>query len=472
MLDNYDELVKNLNEAAKSSLLAEIDNRIGKWCLSAKGYLNHFERDRYIFIFEERHMQAYIDERFSLLDRVRELQNPAGTAATLSIGLGRDAATLEEGFQYAMTAIDMALSRGGDQAVIKNRLNFEFYGGYSVAVERRTKVKSRVMATAMGGLMNDASGILVMSHKYADLDSLGAAAAICCIARKKEKAAKIIIDPEANLAKQVVSKLKKLPEYESAFISAEEALLLADGRTLLVIVDTNRPDQVESEELLTACSKLAVIDHHRRAADYIANAALNFHEPYASSASELAAELMQYLVETSDILKAEAEAILAGIVLDTKSFAIRTGSRTFEAAAFLRRAGSDTAEVKKLFQTDLAGAVKKYGMIQSAKLYKEGIAIAVGKGQEDRIIASQAADELLNITGVTASFVIYSALDSVNVSARSIGIVNVQVILERLGGGGNKATAGVQIKNKTKEEVLAELKAAIDDYLATSHHKE
>ncbi len=472
MLDNYDELIKNLNEAAKSALLAEIDNRISQWCLPAKGYLTRFERDRYIFVFEERYLQAYIEERFSLLDKVRLLQNSSGTAATLSIGIGRDAATLEEGFQYAMLGIDMALSRGGDQAVIKNRLNFEFYGGFSVAVEKRTKVKSRVMATAIGELLDDASNVLIMGHKYADLDSVGAAAALCCIARKKGKTARVIIDAEANVAKQVISKLQRLREYENVFISADEAMLIADGKTLLIVVDTNRPDQVESEELLMSCNKLAVIDHHRRAAEYISNAALNFHEPYASSTSELAAELLQYLVESSDILKAEAEAVLAGIVLDTKSFTIRTGSRTFEAAAFLRRAGSDTAEVKKLFQTDLAGAVKKYAIIQSAKLYREGIAIAVGKGHEDRIIAAQAADELLNIAGITASFVIYGASDTVILSARSIGLINVQLILEKLGGGGNKATAGVQIKNKTTEEVLAELKAAIDEYLAASHHKE
>ncbi len=472
MLDNYDELIKNLNEAAKSSLLAEIDVKISQWCQISKGYVNHYERDRYIYIFEERYMQAYIDDRFSLLDKVRSLQNSSGTAATLSIGIGREASSLEEGFQFAMIGIDMALSRGGDQAVIKNSKNFEFYGGYTVAAEKRTKVKSRVVATALGELINDASNILVMGHKYADLDSVGAAVAVSCIARKKGKTAKIILDSDTNVAKQVIAKLVKLPEYENAFISSDEALLIADGKTLLVVVDTNRPDQVESEELLMTCNKLMVIDHHRRAAEYISNAALNLHEPYASSASELATELLQYLVQSSDITKTEAEAILAGIVLDTKSFTIRTGSRTFEAAAFLRKAGSDTTEVKKLFQTDLAGAVKKYGIIQSAKLYKEGIAIAVGKNQEDRIIAAQAADEMLNIMGITASFVIYGTHESVNVSARSIGLINVQIILEKLGGGGNKATAGVQIKNKTKEEVLSELKASIDDYLINSHQKE
>ncbi len=472
MLDNYDELIKNLNETSKSSLLAEIDKKISQWCLQAKGYLSHYDRDRYIFIFEERYMQAFLEDKFTILDKVRELQNPSGVSATLSIGIGRDALSFEEGYQYALIAIDMALSRGGDQAVIKNKLNFEFYGGFSVAVEKRTKVKARVMATALGELINESSNIIIMSHKLADLDSIGGAVPITCIARKKGIPAKIVIDSENNVAKQIISRLVKLPEYSNTFISAEEAILMADGKTLLVVVDTNRPDQVESEELLLTCNKIAVIDHHRRAAEYIANATFNFHEPYASSASELGTELMQYLVSSSDILKTEAEAILAGIVLDTKSFTLRTGSRTFEAAAFLRRAGSDTSEVKKLLQTDIGGAVQKYGIIQSARLYKEGIAIAVGKSHVDRIIAAQAADELLNITGVSASFVISDVQDTVNISARSIGIINVQYILEKLGGGGNKATAGAQVKSKTKEEVLADLKTAIDDYLSNAHHKE
>jgi c-di-AMP phosphodiesterase-like protein len=472
MLDNYEELIKNLNETSKSSLLAEIDRKINEWCLPARGYLSHYDRDRYIFIFEERYMQGFLDDKFTILDKVREIQNASGVAATLSIGIGRDANSFEEGYQFALIAIDMALSRGGDQAVIKNKLNFEFYGGFSSVTEKRTKVKARVMATALGELIDEASNIIIMSHKFADLDSIGGSVPLICIARKKDKPAKIVIDQETNVAKQIITRLMKLPEYANTFITAEEAIMMVDGKTLLVVVDTNRPDQVESLELLQTCNKIAVIDHHRRAADYIANATLNFHEPYASSASELGTELLQYLVRPSDILKTEAEAVLAGMVLDTKSFTIRTGSRTFEAAAFLRRAGSDTSEVKKLLQTDLGGAVQKYGIIQSAKLYKDGIALAVGRNHVDRIIAAQAADELLNITGISASFVISDSQDTVNISARSIGLINVQYILEKLGGGGNKATAGAQVKNKTIDQVLADLKAAIDEYLSDAHHKE
>ncbi len=465
MLDNYDELIKNLNETAKSTLLAQIDNRISEWCAPTKGYLCRYDRDRYIFIFEERFLPDYVEGKFGLLDSVRELQSPTGIAATLSIGVGRGAQTLDESYQFAMLGIDMSLSRGGDQAVIKTPRDFEFIGGKNTAVERRTKVKSRVMASALGELIGDASNVLIMGHKFADLDSVGAAAALCCICRKLGKSAHVAIDKDTNLSKQVIARLQTLPEYTDTFISAQEGLVYADGRTLLIVVDTNRPDQVESQDLLLSCNKVAVVDHHRRAADYIADAALNFHEPYASSASELATELLQYLVETSDILKPEAEAVMAGIVLDTKNFTMRTGSRTFEAAAFLRRCGADTTDVKKLLQNDLEKTVKKYSIIQKASVYRPGIAVAQCMETQDRVIAAQAADELVNIAGIETSFVIYDGVETVNISARSIGEVSVQIILEKLGGGGNRSTAGAQIRDRSAEQVCEELKQVIDDYL-------
>ncbi len=465
MLDNYDELIKNLNETAKSAILAQIDHRISDWTAESGGYLCRYDRDRYIFIFEERHMQRYLDGHFSLLDSVRGLQSPNGITATVSIGLGQGAESFEVAYQYAMLGIEMALSRGGDQAVIKTPRNFEFYGGRTVAVERRTKVKSRVMASALGELMGDASNILIMGHKYADLDSLGAAAGICCIARKMGKTARVVINKDTNVAMQMIERLQRMPEYAEVFIGEQEGVIMADSRTLLVVVDTNRPDQVESEDLLISCNKIAVVDHHRRAADYIANAALNFHEPYASSASELVTELLQYLVETADIRKTEAEAVLAGIVLDTKNFTMRTGSRTFEAAAFLRRCSADTTEVKKLLQNDLPSTVARFSIVEKAAEYKPGIAIAESLACQDRIIAAQAADELVNISGIETSFVIYKADETVNISARSIGDVNVQVILEKLGGGGNRSGAGAQIRDMTEAEVSEKLKAAIDEYL-------
>jgi c-di-AMP phosphodiesterase-like protein len=256
-----------------------------------------------------------------------------------------------------------------------------------------------------------------------------------------------------------------VPEYSDIFISPQQAMLEISGSSLLIIVDTNRPDQVESENLLQSAMRVALIDHHRRAADYIQKAALTFHEPYASSACELVTELLQYMIEPSDLLKSEAEALLSGIVLDTKSFTLRTGSRTFEAAAFLRRAGADTTEVKRLLQSDIQTAVRRYAIVQNAQVYKDGIAFAVTDTEETRIIAAQAADELLNIQGIQTSFVIYREGESVNISARSIGRINVQVILEKLGGGGNKSTAGAQIKQKTITQVVNELFTVVDDYL-------
>ncbi len=472
MLDNYDELIKNLTESAKAAILAKIDRRISEWTASSGGYLCRYDRDRYVFIFEERHLQGYLDGHFSLLDAVRALQSPNGIAATVSIGLGRGASSLEEAYQFAMLSIEMALSRGGDQAVIKSPLNFEFYGGKTVAVERRTKVKSRVMASALGELMGDASNILIMGHKFADLDSVGAAAGLCCIARKLGKTARIVINRDTTVAGPMVERLQRLPEYAEVFIGEQEAVIMADGRTLLAVVDTNRPDQVESEDLLISCNKIAVIDHHRRAADYIANAALNFHEPYASSASELVTELLQYLVDTADIRKAEAEAVLAGIVLDTKNFTMRTGSRTFEAAAFLRRCSADTTEVKKVLQNDLPSTIARFSIVEKAVEYKPGIALAEAHAVQDRIIAAQAADELVNISGIETSFVIYRSEETVNISARSIGDVNVQVILEKLGGGGNRSGAGAQIRDMTEAEVGEKLKAAIDEYLISEDGSE
>ncbi len=465
LLDNYEELLRNLDETEKSRILAMIDQRIGEWSAPAKGYLCRFDRDRYIFIFEERYMPAFLEGRFSVLDAVRRVQNAGGISATLSIGVGREAESLADAYRFAMLGVDMAISRGGDQAVVNANMSYTFYGGKTVAVDRATKVKSRVMASALGDMMDESTGVLIMGHRNADLDSLGAAAGIVCIARKRGKPAHIVVDPEHNMGPQLIQRLKQQPLYREAFLSESEALAIADSRTLLVVVDTNRPDQVEAESLLQACGKVAVVDHHRRAADYIANAALNFHEPYASSACELVTELLQYMVEPKDILKGEAEAVLAGIVLDTKNFTMRTGSRTFEAAAFLRRSGSDTTEVKKLFQNDLGSTVARYNIVRTAEVYRDVVAIAVSEDSPDRVVASQAADELINIKGIDASFVLYGGEDGVNISGRSLELINVQVILEKLGGGGNRTTAGAQVKDKSMTEVEAELKAAIDEFL-------
>lgn len=465
VIDNYDEFISNLSDKEKSSLLSQIEDKITEWTENSGGLLKKHERDRYLFIFEERCLKRYIDEKFTLLAMAREIVNHRGIAATISIGIGKDSGSLQENYQYAHLGIEMALSRGGDQAVIKNRYSFEFFGGRVTEQEKRTKVKSRVMANSLSTFIQGAQDVYIMGHREADLDALGAAVGVCCIARKLDVRARIVIDLEKNGAQQMIALLMEKDEYRDKFISAEQAVLEVTSASILIVVDTNRPDQVESMSLLTSCNNVAVIDHHRRAADYIENPVINFHEPYASSTCELVTELLQYTVEQSDILRVEAEAIMAGIVMDTKNFTLRTGSRTFEAAAYLRQAGANTTDVKKLMQNDFSETVARYNIIRLARQYKEGIVIAAPETTENRIIAAQAADELLNISGIQASFVVYPTDSAVIISARSIGDINVQVILEQLGGGGNMSTAGAQVKGLTHKQVVIDLLAAIDKYI-------
>ena len=466
VLDNYGELLGNVAEKEKSSILATVDDKISEWTQASGGFLCRFDRDRYVHIVESVQLEQYTQGRFALLDSVREVINSAGIAATVSIGIGKDGASFKEDYENAKLGIEMALSRGGDQVVIKDRYNFEFFGGRGGAVERRTKVKSRVTAGELQKLMQTAERVFVMGHRYGDYDSLGAACGVCCIARKNQKEAQIILHPDQHAVAPLLTRFRDVPEYEKIFITPQEALAKVGKNHLLIVVDTNRPDQVEVPELLDQAGFVVVIDHHRRAADYIQDATINFHEPYASSTCELVTELLQYAVNQGDILRVEAEGLLAGIAMDTKNFSVRTGSRTFEAAAFLRRLGANTADIKRLMQSDFSGTVARYDVIRQAGLYREGIAIAAPTQTIDRVTGAVAADELLDIAGIQASFVLYPFGEGVVISARSLGDVNVQFILEKLGGGGNRNTAGAQVKEKELSEVMGELKLAIDDYFA------
>ena len=464
MVDNYEDLMKATPEGKRSAVRAMLEEKLSQWSAGSEGMMLKYDRDRYLFVFEEKSFSDFAAKRFDVLDAVREVVAGEGVAATLSIGVGRDADSFEALFKNASVALEMALSRGGDQAVVKDKLNFEFYGGRSKATEKRTKVKSRVMANALAELIDEAKQVYVMGHSYADMDALGAAAGVCAIVRKRGKKCRIVIDTENNAAHPMLRRLQALPEYQGAFLSGDDAFLRVQPETLLVVVDTNRPGSVESEPLLDACNRVAVIDHHRRGSSYIEKMALNYHEPYASSASELVAELMQYLLEPSDVLKCEAEALLAGIVLDTKNFTNRTGGRTFEAAAYLRRAGADTADVQRMFQSDLQSMISRYDIIRRAELYHGDIAIAALDQECDRVIAAKAADEMLTLQGVRASFVLYRKDDGIYISARSLGEINVQVLVETLGGGGNSTTAGGQCSGMTVAEAKATLLRAIDKY--------
>ena len=465
MLDNYEDLMKACEDTQRSAVLAQIDEKLRTWASAGQGILLKTDRVHYLFLFEEQYFQHFVDEKFSILDTVRNIQVSENVHPTLSIGIGKDVSGIPELYKNAKLSLEMALSRGGDQAVVRNQVDFAFYGGRAKSAEKRTKVKSRVMANAFRELIADAGEVYVMGHTFADMDAVGAAAGICCAARKRGKKAHIVIDAEHNAARTMLERLDALPEYDDVFLSPGDAFLKMRADTLLVVVDTNRPDMVESTQLLESCNRVAVIDHHRRAASYIENAAFSFHEPYASSACELVTELLQYLVEPADLLREEAEALLAGVVLDTKHFTQRTGGRTFEAAAFLRRAGADTAEVQRLFQNDLKDMVTKYDIIRRAEMYRENIAVAVVEEPGvDRVAAAQAADELLTLKGVQASFVIYAADGAVLISARSLGEINVQVILEALGGGGNSTTAGGRVEDSDPESVRQQLIGVLDAY--------
>lgn len=465
VIDNMDELVKNQPDRIKNDIRDAIEDRLNKWCDDNKAILRRYERDRYLVLLESRCLDELRSSKFAIVQEVHQVESPTGVNASISLGLGVDAPSLSEALQYATVAIELALSRGGDQAVIKNRLNFEFFGGRGSEVEKRTKVKSRVMANTLAELVRDSSRVLVMGHKFADLDSVGSAVGVCALARLLGVRANIVIDMNKNYALPLINMVRRQPEYQDVFITPQEAMLKADGHTLLVVVDTNRPEQVEDADLLMACNRVAVIDHHRVAATYIHNAALGFIEPYASSVSELITEVLQEVVDQNDILRCEAEALLAGIVLDTKSFTLRTGERTFDAAAYLRRAGADTTDVKKLLQTDMDDTVAKYKILQSAKLYRD-LAIAVQDSPQNRVVAASAADELLNISGVDASIVVAPDGNGGSfASARSIGELNVQLIMEKVGGGGNRSAAAAQFAGTDVNTAVKKIYAAIDDYL-------
>ena len=464
LIDNYDEITNNLNDTGVSNLSAALNECISAWAEKIGGLLRRLERNRFLFIFEAKDLMRITEGKFSLLDSAREITNPSGIAATISFGIGKDGAGFQENYDFAALALEMALSRGGDQAVIKDKYDFTFYGGRAVETERRSKVKSRVMASSLSALIQQASRVFIMGHRNADADVIGAACGVVALCRSLGKKANIVVDERSSSATRLLDLIRTDELYDDVFLSGQDAMLLADARSLLVVVDTNRPDQTESRDLLESMNRVAVIDHHRRAADYINNAALNLHEPFASSASELVTELLTYTVDAKTILPCELAALMAGIVLDTKNFTVRVNSRTFEAAAFLRSQGVDPVDVKRLFQSDFEETVRRFRIIEAAKLYRDDIAVACADQEVSRALAGQAADELLSIDGIHVAFVLFSQGDTLYISARSIGTVNVQVILESLGGGGNAVTAGAQLRGVGMEEARARLVEAIDKY--------
>ena len=465
IIDNLDELVKNQPERIKNDLRDEIEEKLSLWCSEFGGIIRRYAWDRYILLLEKQYVEKLKMQKFPITNQLHSVVSPAGIHASISIGLGVDADNFSEALSFADNACELALSRGGDQTVIKNRMGFEFYGGRAHEVEKRTKVRSRVVANAFAEILRTSPKILIMGHRYGDLDSVGACIGVHSIARQLGLKSHIVLDPLNNSAKNLLEMVKRELEYKDVFLSPAEAQKHADPNTLLCVVDTSRPEQLDDPELLKLCGRVVVIDHHRVGNTFISEPALDFIEPYASSACELVTEILQELMDTQP-LRCEAEALLSGIVLDTKSFTLRTGERTFDAAAYLRRCGADTSAVKKLLQSDMDSTVARYKILQSAELYK-GIAIAVPDEAQDRVVAAQAADELLNISGVDASIVIATGTNGqCFASARSIGDVNSQLIMEKLGGGGNAGAAAVQFIGVTLPEAVQKVYAAIDDYLS------
>lgn len=473
-IDNHEELFKGLSEAEKSTINAEIDRMLADWLQKSGGLLRKLERAKYLAVFETEALLRMTAAKFPIIEQMHEIKNSEGLSATLSIGIGKGEETdLGELYRYAGLSIDMALSRGGDQVVIKSPTAFEFYGGQSKEIEKRSKVKSRVVANALAQLIRDSSQVFVVGHRVSDLDSIGSAAGVVALARKCGRRPYIICDRTATAAGELIDRLAALPEYDGIFITEQEAIMLADVQTLLVVADTSRPDIVEAPELLETIPKITVIDHHRRAASYIETAAINMNEPYASSASELVTELIQYVLSPQELLKGEAEALLAGIVLDTKSFTVKTGVRTFEAAAYLKQIGADTVDVRKMFSGNLDGYIKRYQLISNARHMCPGISLVVARSTTPRAVAAQAADELINISDVAAAFVVFPEPGGATcISGRSYGKVNVQFVLEKIGGGGSMNMAGAQFSDKSPDEVVPMLQKAVEEYLSETKKKE
>lgn len=466
-VDSYDELTQDLRESERGQIMSRIESAIEQYFTDNAGFILRIQRDRFFAVVEERGMRSIIDSKFDILDRVRAIHVGDRMNATLSIGVGREAKNLAEAEALSRQALDMCQGRGGDQAAIKTQSGYEFYGGVSKGVEKRTKVKTRIIATALAELVGSASNVIVMSHRFADLDALGSGIGILKSVRAMGKPGVICIDKQKNLVEPLIARLYANGYSEGDFVSPEDALPMVGEKTLLIVVDTHIPLVLESEKLYRSCKNVVVIDHHRKLVHYIDNAVIFYHEPYASSTSEMVTELMQYFPVRPQVSKLEAEALLSGIMLDTKNFVLRTGVRTFEAAAYLRRLGADTVEVRKLFASTMDSYQQKASLVSNAEIYR-GCAIASSDFAFDgvKVIAPQAADELMTIAGVEASFVVFSTDNSVNVSARSLGAVNVQLIMERMGGGGHHTMAAAQFPGESMENVRKMVMEAIDDYFA------
>jgi Predicted signaling protein consisting of a modified GGDEF domain and a DHH domain len=453
-VDNYDQFAGSVTPETGMSVTSQVDRIIRKWAADMDASLDKIKDTLYNVYFQYGHFEELVNNKFSILDDVRKIDTGADFPLTLSMGLGIGGANILETSEYAAAALDLALGRGGDQVVVKEESEISYFGGKTQSIEKGSKGKSRIIAHALRKLIEQSNRVLIMGHQNADMDAFGSALGIYRMCINSGTEAHIIIDQVNDTMQAVYDQVRATQNYN--LDSTEKANALIESDTLLVIVDTQRPSYLEAPELLDKTERIVVIDHHRRAEDYITGATLSYIETYASSASELVTEMLQYVIPRKSLVKLEAEALLAGITLDTNRFAVKTGVRTFEAAAWLRRAGADTTEVKRFFQIDPDTFKVRAKAIANASFYDGGIAVSIceGQNQDAQVINAQVADELLNIKGIRASFVAGVNDKGITcISARSLGDINVQVLLEKIGGGGHLNTAGAQVKEKP-EEVL------------------
>lgn len=458
MFDNKEEFESDTIDSEEYQIVAKVESAIQKWSAITSGFYKKLNNSRYLVIFEEKDLQEFTDDKFKVLEEVRNIKLDDRRWATVSIGIGRNGNDLKECELWARNALDMALGRGGDQVVVKSKENYKFFGGVSERIEKRSKVRARVIAMALSNQIDISDRVLIMGHRFSDLDSIGASIGMhSAISKGKNKEAYIIANKDESMALPLIKNFEAMNN-SSIFISKEKALGLISEKTLLIIVDTHSKDFLESKRIYEHCKRTVVIDHHRMMVNHISDAVVFYHESYASSASEMVTELVQYLSDKYlNII--EAESLLAGIMLDSKNFVLKTGVRTFEAAAYLRRKGANTVEVKRMFSNSINTYKVKYQLISGAEIFNGcAIACAEENSEDIRIASAQAADELLGIQGVRASFVIYSTGDgSVSISARSFGDVNVQLIMESMGGGGHQTMAGTQINDTQIKEVTQRL---------------
>ncbi len=463
LFDNREELARNATNSEDTHVASEVEEALIQWAQSMGGFLKKMSSGRFFILTDEHHLRQEMEKRFPILDKIRSIQAGERFVPTISIGVARGAATLLESDTWARKALDMALGRGGDQVAVKQENDtYDFFGGLSKGVEKHDKVRTRVFAATLSDNIKASDAVFIMGHKYSDLDCIGSACGLWNTATKNlGKPAFIVVERSTSLAEPLIVGLQDEYPEEKIFLSPSEALQLATPRSLLIVTDTHSPDFVESTDLLKALPRVVVIDHHRMMVRHIENALIFYHEPFASSASEMVTELVQYIGDKM-LTDVEAEALLAGIMLDTKSFVLKTGARTFDAAAYLRRKGADTVKVKRLFSDSIDAYKEKYKLISNAQILGDfAIAATDSEFPDIRISASQAADELLSIQGVNASFVIYPAGGIMNISARSLGDINVQLIMEKLGGGGHLTMAGAQLDKVSSDQARDMLIAAI-----------